>query len=376
MNVKELTIGLIGPLPPPSGGMANQTRQLAELLQKESACVQLVQVNAPYRPSWIRHVRGIRAIFRFVPYMINLWRAAGRVDLFHIMANSGWSWHLYAAPSVWVAKARGVPVVINYRGGEADRFFEKSHRSFGFTLKRANRIIVPSSYLQSVFAKWGYATTVVPNIIDLSRFYQRDREGGLSGRRANFPHVLVARNLEPIYDNATALRAFQIIKKEFHGATMTIAGSGPEREALQRLTAELGLAESVSFSGQVGNAEMPHMYRSADVVVNPSLADNMPISILEALASGVPVVSTNVGGVPYLLRDGTTGLLVPPKDFNLMAHAIRRLVVDKDLKDRLTSEGARYVQRFDWRHVRHELFSVYHELFDADRRRALSDRSV
>jgi hypothetical protein len=83
-----LKIGLIGPLPPPSGGMANQTRQLARLLAEAGMAVEVVQVNAPYRPGWIERVRGLRAMFRLLPYLVHLWRCAGRVDLFHVMANS------------------------------------------------------------------------------------------------------------------------------------------------------------------------------------------------------------------------------------------------------------------------------------------------
>ena len=112
----KTTIGLVGPLPPPSGGMANQTRQLARLLEESGLSVELVQVNVPYHPRWVEHLRGIRAAFRLVPYLANLWRAAGRVDLFHIMANSGWAWHLFAAPAIWIAHLRGIPAIVNYRG--------------------------------------------------------------------------------------------------------------------------------------------------------------------------------------------------------------------------------------------------------------------
>src|SRR5690606_20780356 len=80
-------VGLVGPLPPPAGGMANQTRQLAWLLREAGIEVELVQVNAPYRPSWIARARMLRAAFRLLPYLLRLWRCAGSVDLMHVMAN-------------------------------------------------------------------------------------------------------------------------------------------------------------------------------------------------------------------------------------------------------------------------------------------------
>ena len=95
-----LKVGLVGPLPPPSGGMANQTLQLASLLRSEGVEVETIQVNAPYRPAWAAKLKGVRALFRMLPYLGALWSAAGRVQVFHVMANSGWSWHLLDRKSV------------------------------------------------------------------------------------------------------------------------------------------------------------------------------------------------------------------------------------------------------------------------------------
>lgn len=353
MNPAKLRIALIGPLPPPSGGMANQTRQLAGLLAQEGVSVELVQVNAPYRPCWVGHIKGLRAVFRLLPYFFHLWRAAGRADLFHIMANSGWSWHLFVAPAVWIAKLRGRAVVVNYRGGEADEFFSRAFTVVKPSLKRADVIVVPSGFLEQVFAKRGFATYIVPNIVNLDRFSAGD------AARANQPHILVARNLEPLYDNASALRAFAIIRQQHPSARMTIAGTGPDRNALEALAQELGLTDGVTFAGRVENSEMPTLYQTAHIALNPSLADNMPISILEALASGVPVVSTDVGGVPFLVEDGKTALLVPPRDPERMAAAMLRVLSDQPLRERLVQAGQDHARRFAWENVRGKLFSAY-----------------
>ncbi|CAG0124504.1 partial Glycogen synthase, partial [Rhodocyclaceae bacterium] len=296
MNAPSIRIALVGPLPPPFGGMANQTRQLAELLRSEGVGVEVVRVNAPYRPAWLEPVRGVRALFRLLPYLARLWAAAGRNDLFHIMANSGWSWHLYAAPAIWIAKLRGKVVVINYRGGEAEKFFARAFAWVKPSLKRADAIIVPSGFLAEIFGKRGFATHIVPNIVNLERFAAID-----PAEKPAAPHMLVARNLEPLYDNTTALHAFARIRQHHPDARLTIAGSGPERAALEQLACSLNIADAVTFAGRVENAEMPALYQTVHIALNPSLADNMPISILEALASGVPVVSTDVGGVPFLV---------------------------------------------------------------------------
>lgn len=368
MKAAGLRIGLVGPLPPPSGGMANQTLQLAKLLREEGATVDLIQVNRPYSPHWIGRLKGIRAVFRLFPYILHLWRSANEVQLFHIMANSGWSWHLFAAPAIWLASIRGKPVVINYRGGEADSFFNKAFSWIKPSLSRADAIIVPSGFLEAVFAERRFSTSIVPNIIDLSRFMaESSNEVSL---KTNFPRIIVTRNLELIYDNATAVRAFSIVKRTFPAAKLVLAGSGPEREALEKLVTGLDIADAVTFTGRVENEGMAALYRSADIMINPSLVDNMPNSVLEALASGVAVVSTDVGGVPYLVEHEKTALLVPAQDPQAMADAILVLLNDPAKAKQMRKAGIESVQQYAWPNVRDRLLGIYREVL------AKSDRSM
>jgi glycosyltransferase involved in cell wall biosynthesis len=352
MPPPDLAVGLVGPLPPPSGGMANQTRQLARLLGEAGVRVEVVQTNAPCRPAWIESVRGVRALARLVPYLWALWRCAGRVDLFHVMANSGWAWHLFAAPAVWIAALRGKPAIVNYRGGEAEAFLDRQLAWVRPTLARARRVIVPSGFLRDVFGKRGVQTDIVPNIVDLARFRPAQPRAG----RLN---LLVARNLEDIYDVPTALHAFVRVRAAHPHARLGVAGSGPRRADLERLAAELGVAGAVTFTGRVDNERMPELYREADVVLNPALADNMPNSLLEAMASGVPIVSTRVGGVPYLVTDGVSALLVPAQDPDALAAAVGRLVAEPALAARLRAAGLEEAQRYAWPTIRAVLFDVY-----------------
>ena len=170
MTLQGLRIGLVGPLPPPAGGMAKQTRQLSELLQREGANVTIVQVNMDYRPRFVERVRGVRALVRLVPYIGRLWKVAGRTDLVHVMANSGWSWYLYAVPALCIARLRRTPSVLNYRGGEAETFLARSRRGVAKRMQRANVLVVPSGFLQRVFERYGMRSEVVPNIVDVDRF--------------------------------------------------------------------------------------------------------------------------------------------------------------------------------------------------------------
>jgi glycosyltransferase involved in cell wall biosynthesis len=292
-------------------------------------------------------------VFRLLPYLFKLWRTAGKADLFHIMANSGWAWHLFAAPAVWVARSRGVPVVVNYRGGEAAEFLDKSASLVRFTVRQTRALVVPSGFLQGVFASFGMPASIVPNIIDLSRFHARDPV------RTGAPHLVVARNLEPLYDNLTAIRAFQIVQAKFSQARLTIAGSGPEAQRLRQSVQDMGLTHAVQFAGRLERDAMAALYRSADIMLNPSLADNMPNSVLEAWASGVPVVSTNVGGIPHLAQHGVTAALVPPADPAAMAQACVALLSEDSLWQQRAQAGLLEAQRYTWQRVQPVLGGVY-----------------
>ncbi|HKQ18681.1 MAG TPA: glycosyltransferase family 4 protein [Candidatus Eisenbacteria bacterium] len=360
-DLRGLRVALVGPVPPPSGGMANQVLQLERLLRSEGVTVEVVPVNRPYWPAWIGAVPGVRAAARLLPYMSALHGAAGRADVVHVLASSGWSWHLFAAPAVWISRARGVPVVVNYRGGGAGPFLARAAAVVRPTLRRASALVVPSEFLREVFARHGFSASVVPNVIDAERFAPAPDTAGsarFDGAPAG-PHILIPRNLEPVYDVATGLRAFKLVRERHPAARLSVVGTGPERARLEALAKELGLGNSVRFVGRVENDAMPALYRETDVMLNPSLADNMPISILESLASGVPIVTTNVGGIPFLVRERETALLVSSGDEKAMAAAIEDLWSDKEQAARQSRAGLALAQEYTWARIRERWAAVY-----------------
>ena len=361
MKFDGLRIALVGPLPPPAGGMANQTRQLAELLRGEGASVELVQVNAPYKPAWAGRIKGVRAVFRLLPYLAHLWQACGRANIVHVMANSGWSWHLFAMPAIRIAALRGTPVVVNYRGGEAGPFLDKAAASVRAALRHSAGLLLPSGFLLEVFARHGMQGRVVPNIIDLVRFHPAEHYPP----KPQAPHIVVARNLEPIYGIDVALRAFAVVAARLPAARLSVAGSGPLREELEQLATTLGVADRVRFTGRLDRDQMAALYREADLSLNPSHVDNMPNSVLESLASGVPVVSTDVGGVPFIVEHGRTALLVPANDAQAMGAAALQILTDPACAAALRGAGLQAVQRYRWEAVRDTLLAAYHDALHA-----------
>jgi len=134
---------------------------------------------------------------------------------------------------------------------------------------------------------------------------------------------------------------------------------------LESLATKLGLGDSIIFTGRLDVEAMVSLYASADVMLNPSLADNMPNSVLESLASGVPVVSTNVGGVPFLVEDGVTALLVDTGDHQAMADAMTQLLTDVTLRDTMIAAGRELVEQYTWTNVRELLLPLYRRLAEA-----------
>ncbi|MEW6990606.1 glycosyltransferase family 4 protein [Colwelliaceae bacterium 6441] len=345
--MSELThVTIVGPLPPPAGGMANQTRKLAEFLREEGIDVNIIQVNPAYFPAFVEKIPVVRAGFRLLQYFVSLFKELKKAQVVHIMANSGWSWHLFAAPAIWVARLMGKPVVLNYRGGYAKDFFDKSWFWVKPSLSRCQQILVPSAFLEEVFSEFGHRAEVVPNVLDQLKFYPKDKVF-----ETQAPHIIVTRNLELIYDVETAIKGFAIVQKSYPNAILSVAGTGPELSALQTLVKQLNLETNVTFVGRLSPEEIANLYRNADVMINTSIVDNSPNSIIESLACGTPVVSTNVGGIPKLVSDQVDAILVEPKQADAIGAGVLKLIQDSSFRDSLVEEGAKTVSKFYWPNV-------------------------
>jgi len=333
--------------------MANQTRDLAEALRRERITVQVVRTNAPLRPAVLGRIPVVRAISRFLGFVATLLRVPRRTDVAHVMANSGLSWHLLAMPAVWILTLRGIPVVVNYRGGQAAEFFERQCSLVALTLRRCAEVVVPSPFLQDVFARYGVRAEIVPNFVAAATAAPHCE--GIPER----PRLLVTRHLEAIYDVETVLRAFVGIKARFPRATLTVAGDGPQRIALESLARELGVHEAAEFSGNLANEDALRLLCAADVLLNASRVDNMPIALIEAMAHGVPIVSTNAGGIPFMVQHEETALLVEIGDAAGLAAAAIRVLEEPALARRLRAASLLRVAEFQWPAVRSRWFAAY-----------------
>jgi glycosyltransferase involved in cell wall biosynthesis len=161
------------------------------------------------------------------------------------------------------------------------------------------------------------------------------------------PTVIVARNFDPMYDIGTALAAFEQIAREFPGARLELFGEGTEREPLAQRARERGIP-GVTFHGSRPPEDLARCYAEAALALNPSTVDNTPNSLVEAMAFGVPVVSTDVGGVPELTEQGAAAVLVPPRDPQAMGRAAVAILRDPARATELQRAGLQVASRFRW----------------------------
>lgn len=334
------------------GGQAVQALALAENLRAEGVHVRLVPVNPvfPAALRWLRRIPYLRTLVNQILYVPSLF-ALRHADVVHVFSASYFSFLLGPVPALLAAKLLRKRVILNYHSGEAQDHLAHWGVLVHPWLRLADAIVVPSLYLHDVFARFGYRVRVIPNVIDVSRFRYRERE-----RIA--PRFLSIRNLEPHYGVDVILHAFARIRDAYPQATLVVGGEGSQRTGLERLAETLG-STGIRFVGRYAPDEAPRLYAEADVLLNASVVDNQPVSVLEAFASGVPVISTPTGDIRAMLQDGSAGVVVEPDDPNGMAAAAAMLLENPVRARELARCAHASLDRFDWNRVREDWVAAY-----------------
>jgi glycosyltransferase involved in cell wall biosynthesis len=364
---RRLRVAIVAPSLRILGGHSVQAQQMLQGWTGD-ADVQawLVPIN-PMPPRLLRRllsVKYVRTVVTQLCYWPLLIREIRKADVAHVFSASYSAFLLSAVPAVAVARLLGRPVVLNYHSGEAPDHLRRS-RAARWVLRRAVDLnVVPSPFLQEVFARFGLAAVVVSNSIDVDRF-------GYRPRNPLAPRLLSTRNFEPLYNVACTLRAFARVQAIVPDATLTLVGAGGDEASLRALAATLAL-RNVVFAGRVPPSEMPRYYGAADIYVQTPAIDNMPLSVLEAFASGLPVVSTDVGGVAAVLTHGVHGLLSGDNDDAGVAECIRHLLDHPDDARRLAAAAHERCRAYRWADVRTGWLAAYRTAARSGSRAAMS----
>lgn len=346
-------VAIVGPSLAILGGQSVQAAAIVDGLRASGWDVELVPINPrfPRGLGWLRRWPYLRTLVNQAMYLPSLHRLR-RADVVHVFSASYASFLISPVPAMLLARIGGKRVVLNYHSGEADDHLRRWGLLVHPWLRLAHAIVVPSSYLARVFADHGYAVHVIPNVVDLDRFTYRER-------RPLAPRLLSARNLEPYYRVDVVIDAFARVRRVRPDARLVVAGSGSEERRLRQQAAALGVKDDVRFVGRVEPADMPGVYDASDIFLNASVVDNQPLSILEAFASGLPVVSTPTGDIAAMVRHEETGLVVPPLDARAIADAVVRLLEDEAMARGLARRARREAAAADWSSVKLAWSGVY-----------------
>ena len=303
--------------------------------------------------AWAECVPFLRTLLRMPIYFASLWKGMRDADVVHVFSASYWSFLLAPVPALLVSRLQRKKVLINYHSGEA-RDHLQHWRTASWALVRADRLVVPSRYLAGVFREFNLEAQVVPNVVDLDQFSYRERY-------PLRPLLVCTRGFHSYYRADLVVRAFAEIKKVFPEARLCLLGNKHQGEQIRDLVRELNLTE-VEFAGTIPHQEIGRFYDRADIFINASWLDNMPLSILEAFASGTVVVSTAPEGIRHLVEHEQTGLLCQPGDWQALARNAIRLLREPDFAKGLSAEAYRKVQGLCWERVGRQWLEVYESM--------------
>jgi glycosyltransferase involved in cell wall biosynthesis len=303
---------------------------------------------------FLQRVKYLRTAVTWPWYVWTLIRQVPRHDVLHVFSASYVSFLLAPAPAVLAGRLFKKKVILNYHSGEAEDHLRRWPRTAVPVIRWADRLVVPSDYLVDTFRQFDLHATAVCNVVETEKFAYRPRQ-------PLRPRFLSNRNLEPMYNVAGVLRAFAAIQAAVPDATLTVVGDGSQRDTLERLATELRL-HGVEFLGRLSPAAMPAVYDRSDVFLNASEIDNMPLSILEAFSAGLPVITTDAGGIPYIVKDRATGFLVRMGDHAALADRALRLLAEPELAAGVTAQARAACAEYTWGAVRGKWLSLYEEL--------------
>ena len=338
------------------GGQSVQADLLKKYWQDDPevrAKVIAIDPPLPKGLRWAEEMRGLRTILRQPLYLWELWTGLKDADIAHVFSASYWSFLIAPVPAWLVARSRGAKVLIHYHSGEA-RDHLRRFRSARPVLARVDRLVVPTGFLVDVFREFALDADAVPNVIDLSQFTFRQR-------KPLRPHLVCTRGFHPYYSVDVVVRAFAEVVKKFPDAQLDLVGGGEQESEIRALVSEFKLT-GVHFAGVVSREEIARYYDRADIFINASCLDNMPVSVLEAFASGTPVVTTEPEGMRYLVEDGRTGLLSPVGDAEALARNVVRLLEDPEFANRLAANAYEQSKRYAWKIVREQWLDVYRRM--------------
>jgi glycosyltransferase involved in cell wall biosynthesis len=292
---------------------------------------------------------------RMADILYSLWKWRSQIDLVILSVFSGPGF-VAADLASRFARRLGKPVVAFLHGGGLPDFAGRRPGYVRAMLDRSSLVASPSNFLAHYFRGWGYPVEVIPNVLAIQDYPYRHRPQVR-------PCLLWMRTFHPLYHPEMAIEVLEQVSRRYPQATLTMAGQEKGLlSAVKELAVRRGVAERVRFAGFLDLSAKQAEFSAHDIYLHTNRADNMPVSVLEAGAFGLPVIATRVGGIPYLLTDEQDALIVEDSDVPGMAAAVSRLIEDPALAARLSAGGRKLAEASAWEAVHQQWQEVFRRL--------------
>lgn len=282
---------------------------------------------------------------RMLDMVIKTLRLGSKVNyvLIDTYSTSNFYYSLLISQFCRLLNLKYIPIL---HGGNLPKRLESNSFFSNILFKNAYKNVAPSQYLLTSFLHKGYSNTIhIPNAIHIENYPFYSRE-------IMEPKLLWVRSFARIYNPKMAIKVLSVLKKDFPNATLTMVGPDKENILPECKGFAKSLGVEVEFTGKLSRQDWVRLSKSHTVFINTTHFDNTPVSVIEAMALGLPVVSTNVGGLPFLIQNGKHGILVNDDDAEEMSNAIKRIIINPNFTFDLIKNARQETEKFDWNVVR------------------------
>jgi glycosyltransferase involved in cell wall biosynthesis len=302
-----------------------------------------IKYAGDYRSKFLRLFQMLFSIVRF----------RNKVDFVLIDTYSS-SAFWFALISGLLCKIIGLKYIPILHGGNLPLRLVKSPFFSKILFNGSYTNVAVSNYLKIYFDKAGFKTRLIPNSISISSFPFKERESFGT-------NILWVRSFSKIYNPNLAAEILFILKKKYPSTILYMVGPDKDgsMDVFKDYAAKLGISEFIKITGRLDKKDWVHIANSCDVFINTTNVDNTPFSLIEAMSLGLPIVSTNVGGIPYLIKNKINGILVDKGDAEAFANSIDQLISDPKQAKQIAQNARQKAESFSWEVVEkrwHELF--------------------
>jgi len=285
-------------------------------------------------------------VARLVDMVFSVFKYRNKIDFLLIDTYSTSNFY-YAFSCAILAQWVGIRYIPILHGGNLPERLKRSLWMSRKIFAHAFVNVAPSGYLYEVFDKEGFQVKYIPNNIDIGEYVFKER-------KVLRPRLLYVRAFSELYNPMMAIDVLQKLRTHFPKAELCMVG--PDRDGTLERTKqkckEMGLEKRVKFMGKMDKKAWHELSRDYDIFINTTNADNTPVSLMEAMALGLPIVTTNVGGIPYLVEDGVDALCVEARDAEAMYRKIEWLLTHPEAAVEIARNARKKAESFDWSNVR------------------------